>query len=419
MPRRRRMPAWTCEMTELFSKDVLPDGRPGNAVLPESIPDLGPEENPPSVWVLADHKLGHTTQSVALADQLGWPYELKELSFNRLRRLSNFWLGATTLSLDRGLTAPLVPPWPDLVIATGRASAPIARWIKAQSSNRTRIVQLGRRGTDQRAGAFDLSVTCGFFGLPSHSRRIETLAPIAAIHDLRLRAAGERWRELFADAPHPHVALLVGGATKAHLLDAAGAERMAREVLGFVHSAGGTLQVVTSPRTGGKISSALRAGLADGTRFYEWKRADPDNPYLGCLAVADILVVTGDSESMIAEAAGTTKPLYIYSLPARAQNRRRRIRAWVGARALPQHAPAGRPSQGIQKSCALLLKLGIVRPPRRLNELHRQLMEGGYARRFGDPLDASPRAALSEVEGVAARVRLMMGRTRATAESGL
>ena len=38
-----------------------------------------------------------------------------------------------------------------------------------------------------------------------------------------------------------------------------------------------------------------------------------ENPYLGILALADILVVTGDSVSMCTEASATAKPVYIYA----------------------------------------------------------------------------------------------------------
>jgi mitochondrial fission protein ELM1 len=81
---------------------------------------------PPLVWVLEDDKLGHTMQSVALAEALGWPYTRTALSFNAVNRLSNRVLGASVLSLDRRRSTPLSPPWPDLVIATGRRSAPSA-----------------------------------------------------------------------------------------------------------------------------------------------------------------------------------------------------------------------------------------------------------------------------------------------------
>ena len=40
-----------------------------------------------------------------------------------------------------------------------------------------------------------------------------------------------------------------------------------------------------------------------------------DNPYFGMLALADLIVVTQDSVSMISEAAATTAPVMIASLP--------------------------------------------------------------------------------------------------------
>ena len=110
---------------------------------------------PPLVWVLEDDKLGHTMQSVALATALGWRYTRKTLRFNSLNRLSNLLLGAGLLSLDKSRSTPLLPPWPGLVIATGRRTAPVARWIRRQSGGRTRLVQLGRKGAD-RADHFDL-----------------------------------------------------------------------------------------------------------------------------------------------------------------------------------------------------------------------------------------------------------------------
>jgi hypothetical protein len=363
---------------------------------------------PVGVWVLADDKLGHTTQSIGLADALGWPYVVKELRFNRLNRLSNRLLGAGRLALDRQRSTPLVPPWPELVIATGRRTGPVARWIGARGGGATRLVQLGRKGAD-RADDFDLTVTCTHYGMPAHARRIETLAPLAAITEQRLQAAGERWRDLFGAAPRPHVALLVGGTSALHQLRAAAAARMARDVSAFTAAAGGTLYVVTSPRTGAAAAEALRAGLADGDRFYRWQAGDPDNPYLGCLAVADVLVVTGDSESMLAEAAAIAAPLYIYPVPPRRGAPRQRMRAWVGARADRGDPPpaAGAASRGLAWLCKRLLAHGVVRAPRDLAAMHRALIEGDFARRFGAPLDPTPRPPLCELERVAARVRAL------------
>jgi uncharacterized protein len=362
----------------------------------------------PAVWVLEDDKLGHSTQSVGLAEALGWPYARKQLRFNALNRVSNLLLRASLLTLDRRRSDPLSPPWPDLVIATGRRVAPVARWIRTESRGRTRLVQLGRKGVD-RADDFDLSVTCSHFAMPPHPRRVETRAPLTAIDDARLRAARERWRGLFGSGPGPHVGLIVGGTSALHRLDAETAARLGREVAAFVRAAAGSLFVVTSPRTGAAAGSALRASLDGGDQFYQWHAGDADNPYLGCLAVAGALVVTGDSESMLAEAAATGTPLYIYPLPERRKGLRHHLRTWVSQRARGRaHAGERTGRSRLQALCARLIDTGLVRTSRDLGALHRCLIEAGDARPFGAPLDERPHAPLRELDRVAERVRALL-----------
>ena len=369
------------------------------------------ERDPPAVWVLADDKLGHTTQSVGLAEALGWPYATKELRFNPLNRLSNRILGAGLLTLDRRHSTPLLPPWPDLVIATGRKTAPVARWIGAQSHGRTRLVQLGRKAAD-RADDFDLSVTCSHFAMPRHPRRIETRAPLTAITDRTLQAASERWCHLYGSTPRPHVALIVGGTSALHRLDVETATRMGREVASFASEAGGSLFIVTSPRTGAAAAAALRAGIQGVGRFYEWRPGATDNPYLGCLAVADVLVVTGDSESMLAEAAATSKPLYIYPLPECGNGLRQRLRAWVSGHARQHGNPTGHSGLQLQALCARLIELGLVRAPRDIGAMHRCLIEAGHAYPFGAPPNTEPRTPLRELDQVADRIRALLGYSR-------
>lgn len=373
-----------------------PSPRPPDA---HARPQTAGTDSAPSVWVLTDDKLGHSTQSEGIADVLGWPYDVKALQFNALNRISNGLLGASLVSLNRSRSAPLRPPWPDLVISTGRRTVPVARWIRAQSGGRTRLVQLGRKGAD-RADAFDLSVTCVHFGLPPHPRRIETLAPLTAISDHRLRASGERWRDLFVGLPRPHVALLVGGSSAMHLLDERSAARMAREVVAFARAAGGSVYIVTSPRTGAAACTAMRAEIGNADRLYEWKPGDPDNPYLGCLALADVLIATGDSESMLAETAATGTPLYIYDLPARPGNLRQQFRAWVGGQAA--HTTV------VGTVCQSLLTAGLVRAPRDLGAMHRALVDAGHAQMFGAPLRTTRQPPLRELDHVAERIRAMM-----------
>lgn len=149
--------------------------------------DGGGRHGSPKVWILADDKPAHTNESVALAAALRWPYEIKHVHFNLLNRLSNRILGASLLSLDKRLSMPLVPPWPDVVIAAGRRTAPIARWIGQQTHGRTRLIQLGRKGGDIPE-AFDVVVTYACDRLPVHRHRIETALPLSPVTAAQLVA---------------------------------------------------------------------------------------------------------------------------------------------------------------------------------------------------------------------------------------
>src|SRR5262245_50059292 len=99
----------------------------------------------PLVWLLIDDRPGHRTQVEGLARMMGWPSETRVLTFNVMNHLPNPLLGASLLSLSNRTEARLEPPFPDLVIGMGRRVLPVARWIKKNSGNRTRIVILGRK----------------------------------------------------------------------------------------------------------------------------------------------------------------------------------------------------------------------------------------------------------------------------------
>jgi mitochondrial fission protein ELM1 len=275
----------------------------------------------------------------------------------------------------------------------------------------TRTVQLGRKGGEV-ADVFDAVVSCAHFRLPHHARRIETTAPLTAVSPTRLSEAAARWHGLFGDAPRPHVVLVIGGTTSQHRLDASTAHRLATEVRSFAEAAGGTVFGITSPRTGSEATEAAAAALGGRHRLHRWRRGEPDNPYLGHLALADVLVVTGESESMLAEAAAVGRPLYIYPIPEKPPRARTRLREWVRRKAgsMPRKAKGTvRPQQGLEYYCARLIERGFVRPERDLASFHDRLIGLGVARRFGQPLERAGGAVLDEIDEVARKVRALLG----------
>jgi len=56
----------------------------------------------------------------------------------------------------------------------------------------------------------------------------------------------------------------------------------------------------------------------DPERAWTWDGSG-ENPYLGLLACADLIVVTGDSVSMVSEAVATSAPVLIAELPGRSR----------------------------------------------------------------------------------------------------
>ena len=368
-------------------------------------------DQPPRVWILDDGKAGHAIQSRALAEALGWPVEVKQLRFNRLQRLSNKLLGPGLRNLDRKNSAVLCPPWPDLVISVGGRSAPAARWIGAQSAGGTRLVHLGRKGGEV-ADHFDLTVVCSHFRQFAHPRRMETIAPLNPLDGAALKAAAERWQGLFDDAPRPHIALVVGGNSALHQLDAATARTLGQAMRAFAESLGAAVFAITSPRTGNAAADALEAALGPNHDVRRWRAEDDKNPYTGYLALADIIVVTGESESMLSEAAATGKPMMIYPLPeVRPVLRARVAEAVLRCSRRPRINKRGtiRPQRGFQYRCARLIDRGWIRPRRNLVMLHQALVEVGVAQMMGDGLKPGERPILHEAEQVATQVRRVMG----------
>lgn len=368
----------------------------------------------PTVWVLTDDHPGNTTQSLGLVKALGWPYEVKELRFNSFVHLHDVLFGAfgaTRLGLQRTHSASLAPPWPDLIITTGWRTAHIARWIKKQSHDQTRLVQMGRKGTHV-AGLYDLAISCCYFRLPPHSRRVETLAPLTGVSAEQLRQAAEHWQDLLVNAPHPRIALLVGGTSYACRLDEETAHRLGVEVRTFAEATGGAVFATTSRRTGPQATAALKQGLGNSCYLHEWQPNQSDNPYLAYLALADILIVTGESESMLAEAAATAKPVYIYPLPKQQLDVWTQLKEWIVARSEKQrlgHRGTIQPQAGLQYLCARLVERGIILPQPDLHVLHQTLVGSGIAHFFDPRLSPTSSAGLREVDDIARRVRMLMG----------
>jgi mitochondrial fission protein ELM1 len=354
------------------------------------------------IWLVIGDKLGDNAQVKIIADSLGLPYETRRLLPKEVYRLGKPRFRISLEHLDLEHSDPLQPPWPDLVITTGRRHSMAALWIKAQHPA-TQVVLLGR--PRRWIEKFDLVITLPQYRLPERPNVMRlTLPLIRADHNAVARAA-ESWRMRFTPLQKPLIAVLVGGPTRPYRFDAAVTAELL-DLCGQLQARyGGTLYVSTSRRTTAAIATALRAHLPHHAVLHEWTSGGGDNPYLALLGLADYFVVTGDSVSMMMEVADCGKPLAIFALPADWKGRlwqrlllRLHGRAAVGPTGVACHW-LGR----------LLYRTGVAGFARDLGAVHQQLIDAGFAVRAGDPFPAAQHHSLPvEVTEVADRIKALV-----------
>ena len=262
------------------------------------------------IWVLLGPRTGDNNQALALAEAVGLPFETRTLAYNPLQALS-VWLPGTSLTLDRESRRHLQAPWPDLVIAIGRRSVPVARWIKRQNQGLTKLIRIGHPRIDPKL--FDLVITTRQYPVPPGANVL--LLPLAMS---RFSAAPELTPgevEWFAGLPRPRRLLAIGGATKYWALSA---DRVA-EAVKDLQQRDGSLVVATSRRTDPNVTEAVREVLAPSGRLVDG--AFPRFPVL--LNSADEIFVTGDSVSMLSEAILTGRPVGLVPIEQDDKGRRK------------------------------------------------------------------------------------------------
>jgi mitochondrial fission protein ELM1 len=272
------------------------------------------------VWLLTGSRSGEIAQQRALAQALGRPW--RELPVARMAP------SGKQASFD---FSALAPPWPRLAISFGKTLEAV-KYMKAQGARETRFVHLGLP-RKLAVGELDLIVpmpTDRYVRAPNVFAIRMPLnpapAPVAGDSRAALRLLGAAW-------PRPWTALIVGGSTTRGDLTPAEVARLAVDANARALARGGSLLVSTSPRTPAAVAAALGQALTAPGELHLFDASSPaDNPYGAYLQMADELVVTGDSASMIAECWRSGRPLWVVPLATNLRQRwMRRLRSLVPA----------------------------------------------------------------------------------------
>ncbi len=353
-----------------------------------------PDENPtahdsarqsPRIWVLLGHKAGDNNQVLALAEALGLPFESKLFRYRRTELLSNLILGPNLLGTVPGKSSDLGPPWPDLVITSGRRNEPIAHWIRRHGGPRVHLVHIGRPWS--RPDRFDLVITTPQYELAAEGNIFRRELPLHRVDTGKVAAAVRDWQPRLAHLSPPYLTVLIGGQSGMFHLSDRKARRLARESSVLARSLGGSLLATSSARTPGSAIDAFAAALEVPNFVYRWHAGAADNPYLAMLGMADAFVVTSESMSMLAEACVMRKPVYMFDMADAAS------RNAPGIRAEDLATPAERLVNALRYR-ALTHRLAQAVAPRRMrrdvSRMHAALVASGRAVWLGEEFPDVP-----------------------------
>lgn len=352
-------------------------------------------ENPePIVWVVTGYRAGERMQIMALAEALGWPYQVKDLDYRQVASTLSLFRTRTRLGINRTGSAKLKPPWPDLVISAGMRNEPVCRWIRAQSGGRTRLVHIGRPWVSLEH--LDLVITTPQYRLPERDNVLQNSLTLHGVTPERLQAEADRWAPRFAALPRPWTAVIVGGNSGPYTLGRKSARRLATGASEFAAARGGSLLVTTSARTAPAALQELSRRIHVPAYQYRWQQDNLDNPYYGYLALADEFIVTADSISMLSEACATGKPVHMFDLN-------------TGHLAMRPDAEAG--DNDLRLSGLLyrgLMRWGHQRLSRDISLVHERLLCEGRASWLGESASTGAVTQLQDIDRAVARVRALL-----------
>lgn len=261
---------------------------------------------PRTAWILSDGKQGHLSPMIGVAELLEVDYEIKTVAPMRaLERLLSPFDGRFGIRQQKAGMPPLEPPYPDLCIASGRRTVNYLRSVKTVSPGTFCVYFMNPRSA--RSGA-DLVVSQLHDGM-SGANVVQVGTAPHRFSAERLERARQTARAQLIALPRPRVAVLIGGNSRHHRFTRSDIDRLAAAITDLALSGAG-LMVTLSRRTPRQLARAVKI-VSERANVYLWDGTG-DNPMPEYLALADDVVVTGDSISMMGEAAVTGRPIHIF-----------------------------------------------------------------------------------------------------------
>ncbi|MBN1526733.1 MAG: mitochondrial fission ELM1 family protein [Candidatus Omnitrophica bacterium] len=309
-----------------------------------------------TVLVLSDGKAGHLNQSLAVAEALrkrrtGQGYKADDTKIVVVEVKYKNALAKAALSvcsrfaswrchgcmmcmracLEEEAYRKLMMTYADFVVSCGSSVAPANVFMSKENNAKNVIVM--KPSPLIGAGKFDLAI------VPEHDRPavskrtvVTTLAPNLAEADT-LRSAGERVRRYAGIERSTVVGLLVGGDNPEFSLTPRIMEGVVSAVKRFCAEHDADIVATTSRRTSAEVERLLKERLGNDPTCKLLVIANEKNSeevLPGILSLATLVVVSGESVSMVSEAISSGKKTVVFSLDNKAGSATKHERMLLG-----------------------------------------------------------------------------------------
>jgi mitochondrial fission protein ELM1 len=265
--------------------------------------------------ILCTDLAGLRAQALGLAEAAGFTPDLRVLNpIGVWRYLSPGLWPQPLAAVDPAATAAPLPP---LIIGCGGAGARVAAALR-----RPGVAVVAVQHPRMRLDKFDLVLAARHDGITGPNV-IVTRNALHRVTAARLAAEAELWRPVFAGIRRPLVAVLLGGGNGRYSFDASLARDLAAQLCRMIDRDKVGVVITPSRRTGAEVVRILREILVPRGAWI-WDGAGA-NPYFGMLGLADAVIVTAESVSMVSEAVATSVPVMLVRL----QGKSRRIGRFI------------------------------------------------------------------------------------------
>jgi uncharacterized protein len=261
----------------------------------------------PESLVIAEAYAGLQAQAIGLAERAGLAPAVRVLQPRAPWR----WFAAAHWPAPLAAVGLAPMEAPGLVIGAGGVAASVGAALRRHGR---RVVHVQHPRMDLRK--FDLVVVNRHDGITGPNVVVTRTALHRATPE-RLAEAAQAWADRFAGLPRPLLSVLLGGSNGRYRLDVAVAEALGVQLAGLMRQSGIGVVVTPSRRTDPAAVQALTRHIAP-LGAWVWDMQG-DNPYFGMIALADAILVTVDSVSMMSEAAATSAPVLLAPLPGRSR----------------------------------------------------------------------------------------------------